>query len=65
MGFWLDLAGAPVAFADLRWLNPRMPASGGGTLRYAMRIRGDTTTLSLADANVRYREATVSRAARR
>jgi hypothetical protein len=28
MGFWLDLTGAPVSFADLRWLNPRMPATG-------------------------------------
>ncbi|PYP79366.1 MAG: hypothetical protein DMD35_08595, partial [Gemmatimonadetes bacterium] len=59
LGFWLDLRGAPIAFADLQWVNPRMPPSGGGTLRYAMRIHGDTTTLSLADANVRYREATV------
>ena len=59
MGFWLDLRGAPVALADLRWLNPAMPASGGGTLRYAMRIHDDTTSLSLADANVRYRDASV------
>ena len=59
MGFWLDLSGAPIAFADLRWLNPQMPATGGGSLRYAMRIRGDTTSLSLADANVRYRDATI------
>jgi len=59
LGFWLDLKGAPIAFADLRWVNPRMPPAGGGTLRYAMRINGDTTKLSLADANVRYREATV------
>ena len=59
VGFWLDLRGAPVAFADLRWVNPRMPASGGGTLRYAMRIHRDTTTLSMADASVRYRDATV------
>jgi hypothetical protein len=59
MGFWLDLAGAPFAFADLRWLNPRMPASGGGRMRYAMRIHRDTTSLSLADADVRYRDASV------
>jgi autotransporter translocation and assembly factor TamB len=60
LGFWLDLRGTPIAFADLRWVNPRMPASGGGTLRYAMRIHGDTTSLSMADAKVRYREATVA-----
>ena len=59
MGFWLDLAGAPFSFADLRWLNPRMPASGGGRMRYAMRIHRDTTSLSLADADVRYRDASV------
>ena len=60
MGFWLDLAGAPFSFSDLRWLNPRMPASGGGRMRYAMRIHGDTTSLSLADADVRYRDASVT-----
>ncbi|HEV7992692.1 MAG TPA: hypothetical protein VGP25_12760 [Gemmatimonadaceae bacterium] len=59
-GFRLDLTGAPVSFADLRWLNPKLPASGGGTLRYTMRIRGDTTALALADANVRYRDATIA-----
>jgi autotransporter translocation and assembly factor TamB len=59
MGFALELTGAPVAFADLQWLNVKLPESGGGSLRYAMRIRGDTTWLSVADANVRYRGATV------
>jgi hypothetical protein len=60
MGFRLDLTGAPVSFADLRWLNPKLPDSSGGTLRYVMRIHGDTTVLTVADANVRYREATIS-----
>ena len=59
MCFALALTGSPIAFADLQWLNPRFPASGGGAVRYAMRIHGDSTSLSLADANVRYRDATV------
>jgi hypothetical protein len=60
MGFALELTGAPVAFADLQWLNVKLPESGGGSLRYAMRILGDTTWLSVADAHVRYRDATLS-----
>ena len=60
LGFRLDLTGAPIAFADLRWLNPRMPASGGGRMRYAMRIHRDTTSLSLSDADVRYRDASLT-----
>jgi hypothetical protein len=59
MGFALELTGAPVAFADLQWLNVKLPESGGGSLRYAMRIHGDTTWLSVADANVHYRDARV------
>ena len=59
MGFALELTGAPVAFADLQWLDVKLPDSGGGTLSYAMRIHGDTTWLSVADANVHYRDATV------
>ncbi|MEO6527084.1 MAG: hypothetical protein ABIP93_10700 [Gemmatimonadaceae bacterium] len=63
-GFRLDLTGAPVALADLRWLNPSFPESGGGAGRYTMRIRGDTTALALTDADVRYRDASlVGRAA--
>ena len=59
MGFRLDLAGAPVSFADLRWLNPKLPESGGGAVRYTMRIKGDTTALAVSGANLRYREATM------
>src|ERR671924_918723 len=32
----LDLRGAPVALADLRWLYPRLPSQGSGTLDYSM-----------------------------
>lgn len=59
-GFRLDLTGAPVALADLRWLNPKLPAEGGGRLRYTMRVHGDTADYTLADADVRYRDATLA-----
>jgi translocation and assembly module TamB len=59
MGFFLDLTGSPLAFADLQWLNPRMPTSGGGKVRYAMRVHGDSTTISLADADLRYQDASI------
>ena len=59
-GFRLDLAGAPIALADLRWIDPSLPVEGGGALRYAMRVRGDTATFAVSDANVRYRDASIS-----
>jgi translocation and assembly module TamB len=60
MGVALELTGAPVAFADLQWLNLKLPESGGGRLHYAMRIAGDTTHIAVADADVRYRDARVA-----
>ncbi|MDQ6635916.1 MAG: hypothetical protein M3Z10_14285, partial [Gemmatimonadota bacterium] len=36
-GLSVSLVGAPIALADLRWLNPTLPAEGGGKLRYTMR----------------------------
>ena len=59
MGFALDLVGAPLSFADLKWLNLRAPDSGGGSVRYAMRIRGDSTTIALANADLHYRDASI------
>jgi hypothetical protein len=58
-GFTLDLTGTPVALADLRWLNPKLPARGGGRLRYIMNLHGDTSDFAVANANVRYRDATL------
>jgi translocation and assembly module TamB len=37
----LDLRGAPVALADLRWLYPRIPSDGSGTLDFAMVMRDE------------------------
>ena len=35
----LRLKGAPVALADLRWLYPRLPSDGGGSLDFVMTMR--------------------------
>jgi hypothetical protein len=35
----LDLYGAPLALADLRWLYPRLPEEGGGRLRLVLSRR--------------------------
>jgi translocation and assembly module TamB len=37
----LALQGAPVALADLRWLYPRLPSQGSGTLEFQMVMRDD------------------------
>src|SRR5689334_22483357 len=36
----LTLRGAPVALADLRWLYPRLPSEGSGSLDFAMLMKG-------------------------
>ena len=59
-GFRLDLTGAPVALADLRWLSPKIPADGGGTLRYTMHLHADSADFAVSDANVRYHDATLT-----
>ena len=59
MGFFLDLVASPLSFPDLKWLNPQAPPSGGGRVHYAMRIHGDSTSISLADADLHYRDASV------
>ena len=58
-GVVFSLTGAPIALADLRWLNPTLPVEGGGRLRLTMRSHGDTSEYALADADVRYREASI------
>jgi hypothetical protein len=58
-GLVLNVSGAPVALADLRWLNPKLPAeAGGGRLRIAMRLHGDSAEYAVSDADLRYRDAT-------
>jgi len=53
----LRLKGAPVAVADLRWLFPRLPSKGGGTLDYAMDWVGDTQEYLAQNADVRVGDA--------
>ncbi|HEY2026898.1 MAG TPA: hypothetical protein VGG78_07800, partial [Gemmatimonadaceae bacterium] len=59
-GFALRLDVARSAFADLRWLNPRLPVDGGGRFKYTMRVHGDTAEYAVADADMHYHEATVA-----
>lgn len=58
-GVVFTLTGAPIALADIRWLNPKLPREGGGRLRLTMRAHGDTAEYALADANLRYRDASI------
>lgn len=58
-GVVFTLTGAPIALADIRWLNPKLPREGGGRLRLTMRAHGDTAEYALADANLRYRDASM------
>ena len=58
-GFTLDLAGAPIAFADLRWLDPKLSPVGGGNVRYRMRFVGDTAEFGINDADLRYGDASI------
>ncbi len=45
----LALHADTIALADLRWLYPRLPSSGGGTLDFAMRTSG-----AMSDFNARH-----------
>jgi hypothetical protein len=58
-GFTLDLTGAPLALADLRWLNTRIPDSGGGKVRYRMNFHGDTSDFAISDADLTFQGASL------
>lgn len=53
----LDLVGGPVALADLRWLYPRLPSEGGGSLGFVMHMGEDTTTYRATNANIAVRDS--------
>jgi translocation and assembly module TamB len=53
----LQLHGEPVAIADLRWLYPRLPSGGGGSLDFALAWRADTSTYIARNADVRVERA--------
>jgi translocation and assembly module TamB len=49
----LRMEGDPAAFADLRWLYPRLPEEGGGQMRLAVHVRQAATRLELEDMDLR------------
>ncbi|MDB4914665.1 MAG: hypothetical protein JWM95_2309 [Gemmatimonadetes bacterium] len=59
-GFTLDLAGAPLALADLRWLNTRIPDNGGGNVRYRMSFHGDTSDFAISNADLKFQGASLA-----
>jgi len=48
----LKLRGAPAALADLRWLYPRLPSDGRGTLDFALTWRGSNQDYLATNADV-------------
>ncbi|HEX2717292.1 MAG TPA: translocation/assembly module TamB domain-containing protein [Gemmatimonadaceae bacterium] len=56
-GLGLQLRGAPVATADLRWLYPRLPANGTGTLDFAMTMDDSSSDYLATNADVRIGDA--------
>ncbi len=48
----LKLHGAPAVFGDLRWLYPRLPAAGRGTLDFNLQWRGAATDYLAYNADV-------------
>lgn len=55
----LALRAAPAAFADLRWVYPRLPSQGQGTLDFAMLWRGSTQNYLARNADIEIRDASV------
>jgi translocation and assembly module TamB len=53
----LRLRGDPVAAADIRWVYPRIPEKGSGTLDFAMDWVGDTSIYIARNADVRIADA--------
>ncbi|MDB4905376.1 MAG: hypothetical protein JWO05_160 [Gemmatimonadetes bacterium] len=49
----LRTRGAPAAFADFRWLYPRLPSSGGGPLELALDWKGTTDSYVVRNADLR------------
>ena len=55
----LTLRGAPAALADLRWLYPRLPSEGGGSLDFAMRWKGGVDDYTARNADLAIGSTTV------
>jgi autotransporter translocation and assembly factor TamB len=63
-GIAMQLTAAPLAFADFRWLNPKLPTDGGGRLSFALRSHGDTAEYAVSNTEVHYRDAVAAGQAR-
>jgi len=57
--FDLVLRATPVAFADVRWIMPRLPARGSGNVDFRLRQRADTSTYIAQRADMRVDSARV------
>ena len=53
----LRMRGDPVAIQDIRWVYPRLPERGSGTLDFAMDWVGDTSIYIARNADVRIADA--------
>jgi translocation and assembly module TamB len=53
----LRMRGDPVATADIRWVYPRIPERGSGTLDFAMDWVGDTSIYIARNADVQLEDA--------
>lgn len=56
----LRLRADPVASADIRWVYPRLPEKGSGTMDFAMDWVGDTSIYIARNADVRLAEAHIA-----
>lgn len=63
-GITMQLSAAPLSLADFRWLNPGLPAEGGGRLAVSLRTHGDTAEYGVANADLHYQAATLAGNAR-
>ncbi|HEX6598004.1 MAG TPA: hypothetical protein VF034_01700 [Gemmatimonadaceae bacterium] len=63
-GITMQLTAAPLAFADFRWLNPKLPSEGGGKLGFALRTHGDSAEYAVQGADIHYRNAALTGDAR-
>jgi autotransporter translocation and assembly factor TamB len=55
---FLRLNGAPLAFADMRWLYPPLPEEGGGSLRLEVQRQTIATRLIATEMDLRTGDAT-------
>ncbi|MEJ7810783.1 MAG: translocation/assembly module TamB domain-containing protein [Gemmatimonadaceae bacterium] len=57
---WIRLHGERIALTDVRWLYPRLPSDGLGSLDLAMAIVGDSSDYVARNIDLRIGEATLA-----